>query len=1199
MKIRRIDLGAFGRFTDASIHFGQPDGKVHLVHGANEAGKSTLLRAIWAYFYGDLKKSSDAYAHAIANLRIGMTLESPTGEITSWTRRAGGAQSLRDESDQPVAPERLHHLLANLSETAFRSQFAINHHELSLGSKQLYAQKGELGSALFAVASGLTSINLVASELAEEADAIFSPGSRKKPFNEAAKRIETLKKSLRDSAVSTGRYNEVVRMRDMAAEQAQSLRAQKTTCQDRERLLQRIIAGIPKVVRLAELKAELAALPPAPSLGPRFGERRQAAIKSRERMKDLIRYQEDQLGQLSAAKSKFSPSDASIELLPLLTPLTEGYGEYAKAQLDRSRLEIELKQCQRASSEVRRSLASDQIEAQVPPRHDLHHLRRKLAEHQTKAATAKALERETSSIEAQLARTEAESSGIGDEIDLRPLKSAIESALRRASIDQEIERLSIEISKQEGSTQAALKSLAIDLAPEAFLASELPSLAAIADFEKRLSRIDKQIEECERAIQNLEDATQNISHRLAALLGEAEVPSEQDMIRARAQRDRLWKEIRAQLGSPSTPPSKAPLLAKIDGNLADEFDAALREADRLADLLRSEARCIAERAELQKEQAIVSGKLQTETLKREKCQADRDALLTEWSELAKSAPTKLRSPAELKEWHPPATRLQDQLRKLFGMKSEADQLQGLEIALVDSIKQAAKVVGLEFAGQNLAEILPAAQERLEAIETDRSRRAAASQQRKSQTHRLLESRSERSAAQADLDAQWQEIQTWLANWKWGAVDSAGHLEHLLHVMEELERLEAETRDKQYRVGGIDRDAEDFELRLRDAARKLGIAADDAAISALNIAVTSHLRAADQQLTQRREIEKQIAEISAAQEKNRQELVLAESDLKALMLEAGADSIDALGVIEEQVRFRRLKEEEQARLETELTDLCDGQKRDEFVAACHATNLSSARQEIEVLQAKALELDEQIELQRREVRDHEAWLRDNQTLEKVASEEQALQESQAELAALVREHVKSRLAAEVLTRAMRRYRDDNQGDLLKMGGAIYSRLTGGAYVGIRAEVSDAETAELSAERTSPPHVPVTQLSDGARDQLYLALRIATLQKHFQSHPPMPFIVDDIFVMFDETRTLAALKELALLAETTQVIIFTHHAHVLELALSGLGDRCVTHELTQTGPFRTSAQIHQAHTSPPAPIAVSPTRKRGKKNAVGNQ
>ena len=41
-----------------------------------------------------------------------------------------------------------------------------------------------------------------------------------------------------------------------------------------------------------------------------------------------------------------------------------------------------------------------------------------------------------------------------------------------------------------------------------------------------------------------------------------------------------------------------------------------------------------------------------------------------------------------------------------------------------------------------------------------------------------------------------------------------------------------------------------------------------------------------------------------------------------------------------------------------------------------------------------------------------------------------------------------------------------------------------------------------------------MSNGTRDQLYLALRLASLEKYMESSEPMPFIVDDILVDFDD-------------------------------------------------------------------------------------
>ena len=45
--------------------------------------------------------------------------------------------------------------------------------------------------------------------------------------------------------------------------------------------------------------------------------------------------------------------------------------------------------------------------------------------------------------------------------------------------------------------------------------------------------------------------------------------------------------------------------------------------------------------------------------------------------------------------------------------------------------------------------------------------------------------------------------------------------------------------------------------------------------------------------------------------------------------------------------------------------------------------------------------------------------------------------------------------------------------------------------------------------------------------------------------MPFVVDDILIGFDDSRTRICLEVLAELATSTQVLLFTHHRRVLEL------------------------------------------------------
>jgi uncharacterized protein YhaN len=78
-----------------------------------------------------------------------------------------------------------------------------------------------------------------------------------------------------------------------------------------------------------------------------------------------------------------------------------------------------------------------------------------------------------------------------------------------------------------------------------------------------------------------------------------------------------------------------------------------------------------------------------------------------------------------------------------------------------------------------------------------------------------------------------------------------------------------------------------------------------------------------------------------------------------------------------------------------------------------------------------------------------------------------------------------------------------------------------------------------------------MSTGARDQLYLALRLAYLESYADRAEPVPFIGDDLFASFDEDRTAHGLTALAAIGDRVQPILFTHHRHVAEIARTIIG------------------------------------------------
>ena len=64
-----------------------------------------------------------------------------------------------------------------------------------------------------------------------------------------------------------------------------------------------------------------------------------------------------------------------------------------------------------------------------------------------------------------------------------------------------------------------------------------------------------------------------------------------------------------------------------------------------------------------------------------------------------------------------------------------------------------------------------------------------------------------------------------------------------------------------------------------------------------------------------------------------------------------------------------------------------------------------------------------------------------------------------------------------------------------------------------------------------------LSEGASNQVYLALRIAICLLTAPPEDPCPIILDDALVSFDDTRMGYALDYLKELSKTRQIILFT--------------------------------------------------------------
>jgi uncharacterized protein YhaN len=132
-----------------------------------------------------------------------------------------------------------------------------------------------------------------------------------------------------------------------------------------------------------------------------------------------------------------------------------------------------------------------------------------------------------------------------------------------------------------------------------------------------------------------------------------------------------------------------------------------------------------------------------------------------------------------------------------------------------------------------------------------------------------------------------------------------------------------------------------------------------------------------------------------------------------------------------------------------------------------------------------------------------------------------------------------------------FRKQKQGPLLNKASALFNSVTGGRYQRLVVEYAK-DTPFLAGVDADDLVKAAPEMSEGTRDQLYLALRLAAIEDYIERSTPMPFVADDIFVNFDETRTAYAMHALQELARHCQVVVFTHHSHVVEIAQTVVAD-----------------------------------------------
>ena len=283
MKLLRLDLIAFGPFAEAPpLLLGDGDRGLHLIHGPNEAGKSSTLRALRALLFDYPTRTTDAHRHKFPDLRLGATLRAESGAELGFVRRKRNVQPLWSADDlAPLPDDVLRPFLDGLDAKRFDDLFSMNHAELVEGGRQVASGGGDLGSILFAAGTGLTRLHAIRATIDGEMDDLFKERGKNPKINLGLAQWDEARAAVRKASTPTESWLEAQAEHTRAEEARAAVAADCLGLAAEAKRLESVRLALPLIARRDQAARAVAEVRDVPILADGFASRRVEAEKAR------------------------------------------------------------------------------------------------------------------------------------------------------------------------------------------------------------------------------------------------------------------------------------------------------------------------------------------------------------------------------------------------------------------------------------------------------------------------------------------------------------------------------------------------------------------------------------------------------------------------------------------------------------------------------------------------------------------------------------------------------------------------------------------------------------------------------------------------------------------------------------------------------------------------------------------------------
>ena len=1148
MKIRQIEFSKIGPFEKTSLDFSQGNPGLHIIYGSNEAGKSSALRYFNYFLFGIPTKNEEDFAYDYQEFAIRASLQTEKHEVelTRFKRNKEREILLKDGSN---GREILEKLTDSMTREEFERLFGINHPQIRHGAHDLLTGKGDLSKTLFEAGSGIHDLAKIQNLLEESIESKFSSRKSGKPINILADEFQSLKKQINQEKIDNDKWNELSDTHKNLLEHEMDVSKKIIDLRARQAHNQKIIRVLPNITKRKNCIEKLIPLDHLPLVEETKLIHYEDSSKKLDIQHNNIKILEKQIQSLQEKTSTLEIKPELLAQSKEIEALNQSLGQLDSLQKDLPKRLAEKDTAESEAKRIARDLYNhenlDQVVGLLPnlaTRQEIQELAflmeeldKQLLELRKKEATGKeailAMDKNLNNLNPHQALEKIEVlAGTIKTENLIPMvfKSFQQSILStKKGLETKFQRLS-----------------PWDNGLDNLLRAKLPSQQRIRDFSGKFNALEKSCNDLVQSRQVKQNELKEKKHQVENLQPTVKLPTIEDLEAVRRNRQQAWKHLEqggASAGSNELSELKTRYLALVD------------QVDLIADRIISDAERIGTIKQLNNDIRTLEHEIQLVESHLAECVKQRQDLETEWktlwNEAGLSSPG---SPAEMiawlvkvEEWIGEYQLFQPQLDDLQEREKRQQELFGKLNNLV-----AQKFESLETTWVHLEQFL--------------AKEAAKNVDRKHLLGLILKERENLAATQAELaqvlEAKNSKEILWmkrLTDLKISPDSASSKVRKYLSDIENIKSQSETAKERKDRAEKIRHDIGLIQNRLRNVLGALHYDHLSSEIDSIRNTVEQLARdlekaKTNQKLTKDHESEKSRLNSDLGQAEK--ECAKHTGELENLGRMLGNISANEVAQFFDRLRMKWAVSRELEEVESFIIQDAAGESLDAF---CKTMEVHDAF----LIQKESAELDEEIsKLEENKSNLLQQIGGKKKELESLESKPGAFQLAseiemkKAKCHGLCKEMAASVLAKVILDEASRIYREQNEDPILAKARIYFKTLTLENFVDITPSLSenihilqverkDGRILDFTSRHISPKDGNNTVLSDGTADQLFLSLRLAAIENHLgQIKDPLPIILDDILIQYDDERSVAALDCLAKLSEKTQVIMFTHHKHL---------------------------------------------------------